>query len=68
MMDVWFGLRIDPASQPWFTAIVVLTPGLGIAVNTTVFSFRKTRFNAIRFMAEPTRVALADFKHDRLAA
>jgi putative ABC transport system permease protein len=36
--DVWFGLRILRRS-PWFTAIVVLTLGLGIAVNTTVFSW-----------------------------
>jgi hypothetical protein len=37
-MDVWFGSRILGRS-PWFTAIVVLTLGLGIAVNTTVFSW-----------------------------
>ncbi len=36
--DVWFGLRLLRRS-PWFTAIVVLTLGLGIAVNTTVFSW-----------------------------
>ena len=36
--DVWFGLRILRRS-PWFTTIVVLTLGLGIAVNTTVFSW-----------------------------
>lgn len=38
MRDVWFGLRILRRS-PWFTAIAVLTLGLGIAVNTTVFSW-----------------------------
>ena len=36
--DVWFGLRILRRS-PWFTAVAVLTLGLGIAVNTTVFSW-----------------------------
>jgi predicted permease len=36
--DVGFGLRILRRS-PWFTATVVLTLGLGIAVNTTVFSW-----------------------------
>jgi len=38
LKDVRFGLRILRRS-PWFTAIVVLTLGLGIAVNTTVFSW-----------------------------
>jgi predicted permease len=36
--DVWFGLRMLRRS-PWFTAVVVLTLGLGIAVNTTAFSW-----------------------------
>jgi predicted permease len=36
--DVWFGLRILRRG-PWFTTIVVLTLALGIAVNTTVFSW-----------------------------
>src|SRR5271157_6517484 len=36
--DVWFGLRIFRRS-PWFTAIAIFTLGLGIAVNTTVFSW-----------------------------
>jgi predicted permease len=36
--DVSFGLRVLRRS-PWFTAIVILTLGLGIAVNTTVFSW-----------------------------
>ncbi len=38
LKDVRFGLRILRRS-PWFTAVVVLTLGLGIAVNTTVFSW-----------------------------
>src|SRR5208283_2237842 len=41
MRDVWFGLRILRRS-PWFTAVAVLTLGLGIAVNTTVFSWIDT--------------------------
>ena len=36
--DAWFGLRILRRS-PWFTTVAVLTLGLGIAVNTTVFSW-----------------------------
>src|SRR5690242_5072551 len=39
--DVWFGLRILRRS-PWFTVVAVLTLGLGIAVNTTVFSWINT--------------------------
>ena len=38
MKDARFGLRILRRS-PWFTAVAVLTLGLGIAVNTTVFSW-----------------------------
>ena len=38
MKDVQFGLRILRRS-PWFTGVAVLTLGLGIAVNTTVFSW-----------------------------
>jgi len=41
MRDVWFGLRILRRS-PWFTAIAILTLGLGISVNTTVFSWIDT--------------------------
>jgi len=41
MHDVKFGLRILRRS-PWFTAVAVLTLGLGIAVNTTVFSWINT--------------------------
>ena len=41
MKDVWFGLRILCRS-PWFTAVAVLTLGVGIAVNTTVFSWINT--------------------------
>src|ERR1039457_6598752 len=38
LKDVRFGLRILRRS-PWFTAVAVFTLGLGIAVNTTVFSW-----------------------------
>jgi len=38
MKDVRFAVRILRRS-PWFTAVAVLTLGLGIAVNTTVFSW-----------------------------
>jgi len=38
LKDVTFGLRILRRS-PWFTAVAVLTLGLGIAVNSTVFSW-----------------------------
>ena len=38
MKDIKFGLRILRRS-PWFTAVAVLMLGLGIAVNTTVFSW-----------------------------
>src|SRR5579864_184207 len=38
MKDVQFGLRVLRRS-PWFTSVAVLTLGLGIAVNTTVFSW-----------------------------
>jgi putative ABC transport system permease protein len=41
MKDVRFGLRILRRS-PWFTAVAVLTLGLGISVNTTVFSWINT--------------------------
>ena len=38
LKDVRFGFRVLRRS-PWFTAVAVLTLGLGIAVNTTVFSW-----------------------------
>jgi predicted permease len=38
LRNISFGLRILRRS-PWFTATAVLTLGLGIAVNTTVFSW-----------------------------
>ena len=38
MKDVAFGWRILRRS-PWFTLVAILTLGLGIAVNTTVFSW-----------------------------
>ena len=41
LKDAWFGLRLLRRS-PWFTAVAVLTLGLGIAVNTTVFSWINT--------------------------
>lgn len=39
--DVWFGLRLLRRS-PWFTFIAVFTLAIGIAVNTTVFSWIDT--------------------------
>jgi hypothetical protein len=33
-----FGIA-DVAPPPWFTAVAALTPGLGIAVNTTSFGW-----------------------------
>jgi hypothetical protein len=36
--DLLFGLRLL-RRNPWFTAVVVITLGLGIAVSTTVFSW-----------------------------
>jgi len=41
LKDVLFGLRILRRNK-WFTAVAVLTLGLGIAVNTTVFSWIHT--------------------------
>ena len=38
MKDVRFGMRVLRRS-PWFAAVAVLTLGLGIAVNSTVFSW-----------------------------
>ena len=38
MKDVGFGLRML-RRNPWFAAVAILTLGLGIAVNTTVFSW-----------------------------
>ena len=38
VQDVQFGLRIL-RNRPWFTAVAILMLGLGIAVNTTVFSW-----------------------------
>ena len=36
--DARFGLRVL-RNSPWFTATALFTLGLGIAVNTTVFSW-----------------------------
>ncbi|MGA2596642.1 MAG: ABC transporter permease [Bryobacteraceae bacterium] len=36
--DVWFGLRLLRRS-PWFTFVAVFTLAVGLAVNTTVFSW-----------------------------
>src|SRR5512141_2070993 len=38
LKDLWFGFRLLRRS-PWFTATAVLTLAVGIAVNTTVFSW-----------------------------
>ena len=58
--DVWFGLRILRRS-PWFTAVAVLTLGLGIAVNTTVFSWINTvLLHPFPGVADPHALALIE--------
>src|SRR5579872_712298 len=58
--DIGFGLRVLRRS-PWFTAIVVLTLGLGIAVNTTVFSWiNSVLLNPFPGVGDPQELALIE--------
>ena len=58
--DVRFGLRILRGS-PWFTAVAVLTLGLGIAVNATVFSWIDgVLLHPFPGVGDPQRLALIE--------
>ncbi len=58
--DVLFGLRVLRRS-PWFTAVVVLTLALGIAVNTAVFSWIDTvLLRPFPGVGDPGRLALIE--------
>ncbi len=60
MNDVWFGIRILRRS-PWFTAVAVLTLGVGIGVNTTVFSWiDSVLLNPFPGVADPRTLALIE--------
>jgi predicted permease len=58
--DVRFGLRVLRGS-PWFTAVAVLTLGLGIAVNATVFSWIDgVLLHPFPGVGDPQRLALIE--------
>ena len=58
--DFGFGLRILRRS-PWFTCLAILTLGLGIAVNTTVFSWINTvLLHPFPGVADPQSLALIE--------
>ncbi|HWQ54132.1 MAG TPA: ABC transporter permease [Bryobacteraceae bacterium] len=58
--DVWFGLRLLRRNG-WFTAIVVLTLGLGIAVNATVFGWvNSVLLNPFPGVGDPQELALIE--------
>lgn len=57
LQDVRFGLRML-AKQPSFAAVIVLTLGLGIGVNTTAFSLLNAIFAPRLAATEPDRIAL----------
>ena len=60
MKDVLFGLRILRRNK-WFTAVAILTLGLGIAVNTTVFSWIDTvLLHPLPGVANPRELALIE--------
>ena len=58
--DAWFGLRVLRRS-PWFTVVVVLTLGLGIAVNTTVFGWvNSILLHPLPGVGDPQELALIE--------
>ena len=58
--DVRFGLRVL-AGSPGYTAVAVLTLALGIAVNTTVFSWiNSVLFDPFPGVGDPERLALVE--------
>jgi predicted permease len=60
MRDVRFGLRMLWRS-PWFSGLVVLMLGLGIAVNTTVFSWiNSVLLHPFPGAGDPERLALIE--------
>lgn len=62
LQDLRFGLR-SLLQNPGFTAVAVLTIGIGIGANTTIFSWmRPLLFNPLPGAAEPSRlVAVENF-------
>ena len=53
MRDIRFGLRVLKG-KPGFTAVAVLTLAVGIAVNSTVFSWIDAVLLHFRFLASIT--------------